>query len=72
MRQPGEVGEAVVNRLLMLRSLGDGGDGLAPERVVETFPAVEDAVFGENGAGVIIRAGVRARRVRGYQVVDFS
>ena len=72
VRQPGEVGETAVNRLLMLGSLGDGGDGLAAERAVETLAAVKNAVFGEDGAGVKVGAGVRARRMRSDQVVDFE
>ena len=72
VRQPGEVGEAAVNRLLMLGSLGDGGDGLAAERAVETLAAVKNAVLGEDGAGVIIRASVRTRRMRSEQVIDFE
>jgi len=45
VRQPGEVGEAAFDRLLVRGPLGDGGDGLVSERVVETLAPVEDPVL---------------------------
>src|SRR5262245_13612624 len=59
------------NRRLVRRRLGDGGDRfIAGDR--RAAPEIEFAVFHIGNPGVVVGAGVRARRVACDQIVDFE
>src|SRR6516165_8301897 len=72
MRQPGEMGEAAGNSGLMARAFQARGDSLVAAGTGQIGAAIEHAVVGIDRFGVIIGAGIGARRVSGDQIVDLQ
>ncbi len=56
--------EAALDRLLVPGRQGHRTNCVISDRPVETFAAIEDAVFGVDDAGVVVGASIGARWVR--------
>ena len=70
--QAGEMRDAAGDGFLVRRGLHDRRDGLVAGGAGQMGAAIEHAVFGIDRLGIIVGAGIGARRVAGNQIVDFQ
>ena len=72
VRQSGEMRDPAGDGRLVAGALQDRRDRLVAGRAGEIGAAIEHAVFGINRLGIIVGAGIGARRVAGDKIIDFQ